>query len=365
MKKPHENSLKKLWRYGQSVWLDDIRRELIHNGQVQRMIDEDGISGITSNPAIFEKAIANSSIYDDEIRSLAKDKATPMEIYENLSQEDVRDAADLFRPVYESRKRRDGFVSLEVNPHLAYDTAGTVEEAKRLWKQLDRPNVMIKVPATKEGLPAITELIREGINVNVTLIFGLKRYEEVIDAYLSGLEQRLELGKPIDGISSVASFFVSRIDVLIDSLLHGNDKVFRTKTAVACSKAAYGIYRQSLESLRFLDLSDRGAQVQRLLWASTGTKNPEESDVKYVEPLIGNATVNTMPRATIEAYRDHGDPANRIEEDLDEAKNLLKNLPNAGIDMNKIAQQLEDEGVEKFIKPFDKLIKAIEEKVES
>jgi len=365
MKNPHENTLKKLWRYGQSVWLDDIRRDLIHNGEVQRMIDEDGVSGITSNPAIFEKAIVNSTVYDDEIRSLADGKATAMEIYENLSQKDVRDAADLLRPVYEKRKHRDGFVSLEVNPHLAYDTEGTIEEAKRLWKQLDRPNVMIKVPATIEGLPAITELIRDGINVNVTLIFGLKRYEEVIEAYMSGLGQRLELGKPIDDVSSVASFFVSRIDVLVDSLLTGKDETFRGKTAIACSKAAYGIYKRSLEGLRFFHLTDRGAQVQRLLWASTGTKNPEESDIKYVEPLIGNATVNTMPRVTLDAYRDHGDPANRIEEGVDDAMNLLKNLSNAGIDINKITQQLEDEGVEKFNKPFDKLIGTIEEKIRS
>lgn len=360
---PNENPLKRLWHFGQSVWLDDIRRDLIHNGEILNMIEEDGVSGVTSNPAIFEKAIVNSTVYDGAIKDLADEKASAMKIYETLSQQDVRDAADLFRPIYEGRKHRDGFISLEVNPHLAYDTKGTVEEAKRLWKELARPNVMIKVPATEAGLPAITELIRDGINVNVTLIFGLQRYRDVIDAYFDGLEQRLELGLPLNDVASVASFFVSRIDVLVDSLLPKDDQLFRTKTAVACSKAAYGIYQLSLKSERFERLSEEGAQVQRLLWASTGTKSPDESDIKYIEPLIGNATVNTMPRATLNAYRDHGHPANRAEEGAVAAVDFLEALPGAGIDLNAVAQQLEDEGVEKFNKPFDKLIKTIEEKL--
>ena len=351
--------LKQLGAFGQSCWLDYIRRDMVRNGELQTLIDRDGISGITSNPAIFEKAIASSDIYHDAIRNLAAEGLSPFEIYDRLSLEDVGSAADLFRPVYDRTEGRDGFVSLEVNPHLARDTDGTIDEARRLWQALDRPNVMIKVPATIEGLPAVTQLISEGINVNVTLIFGLTRYHAVMKAYLEGLELRLMQGKSLDGIASVASFFLSRIDTLLAPVLNREAPSFAGKTAIACAKAAFQKYRIQFNDETFFRLAEKGAQAQRLLWASTGTKNPEESDIKYVEPLIGTGTVNTMPLATINAYRDHGSPAERIAEDLTEAMGLLNALPAHGIDLDQVARQLEDEGLEKFNQPFDQLIATI------
>lgn len=364
MNTPKKNPLERLIDLGQSIWLDDIRKDLIHNGSIQDLIDKDGLRGITSNPSIFEKAIAQSDIYQDRITELASLGLSASMIYDTLSIDDVRDAADLFRPVYEKTKGRDGFVSLEVNPHLSHDTEASIKEARRLWQALDRPNIMIKVPATIEGLPAITQLISEGININVTLIFGLSRYRSVMKAYLEGLRIRTSQGKALKNVASVASFFISRIDTLIDSLLSDKSSAIKGKTAIACGKVAFQAYKLQFESMEFKSLLQDGAQVQRLLWASTGTKNPQESDIKYVESLIGDLTVNTLPRATLNAYRDHGDPKYRIESDLSEANKILESLSEFGIDLNAVTEQLESEGLEKFALAYDKLIATIEKKIE-
>ena len=367
-----DNPLKRLETLGQSIWLDYIRRDLIASGQLRRLIEEDGLRGMTSNPSIFEKAIAESHIYDDDIRDIALKKKDVKAIYEALSQRDVQSAADEFRSVYENTGGKDGYVSLEVNPHLANDTKGTIEEARRLWAALDRPNVFIKVPATADGLPAIQQLISEGININVTLLFGLPRYRQVAQAYIAGIEARIVQGKPVEHVASVASFFVSRIDTLVDSLLEkliaqGGPKTdiakkVRGQVAVASAKMAYQIYREIFGNNRFKKLADKGARVQRLLWASTGTKNPDYSDVKYVESLIGPDTVNTVPLETIDAYRDHGDPKSRLEQDVKEANWVTAQLPELGVDIDKVTQQLEDEGVKKFDEPFDKLMETLTKK---
>ncbi|MGA2680140.1 MAG: transaldolase [Sedimentisphaerales bacterium] len=366
------NPLKKLGTLGQSIWLDYIRRDLITGGELRRLIDQDGLRGMTSNPSIFEKAIAESHIYDEDIRDIALKKKDVKAIYEALSQRDVQSAADEFWSVYENTGGKDGYVSLEVNPHLAHDTKGTIEEARRLWVALDRPNVFIKVPATADGLPAIQQLISEGINVNVTLLFGLPRYRQVAEAYIAGIEARMAQGKPVEYVASVASFFVSRIDILVDSLLEkliaqGNPKTDIAKkvhgqVAVASAKMAYQIYKEILCNNRFKKLADKGARVQRLLWASTGTKNPDYSDVKYVESLIGPDTVNTVPLETIDAYRDHGDPKSRLEQDVEKANWIMARLPELGVSIDKVTQQLEDEGVRKFDEPFDKLMETLTKK---
>jgi transaldolase len=363
------NPLKTLGTFGQSIWLDYIRRDLITSGQLRRLIEEDGLRGMTSNPSIFEKAIVDSHEYDQDIRTMASEGKGVNVIYETLSQRDVQSAADEFRSVYDKSGGLDGYVSLEVNPHLAHDTKGTVEEAQRLWKMLARPNVFIKVPATTEGLSAIQELISEGINVNVTLLFGLPRYRQVADAYLAGLAARAANGKPVDHVASVASFFVSRIDGLVDPLLEkiigqGGDKADLAKTvrgqvAIASAKMAYQLYKEMFGSARFKTLADRGARAQRLLWASTSTKNPDESDVKYVEALIGPDTVNTAPLETLDAYRDHGDPKPRLEQDIAEARLVMERLQKLGINIDLVTQQLEDDGVMKFNKPFDKLLQTL------
>jgi transaldolase len=363
------NPLKTLGTFGQSIWLDYIRRDLITSGQLRRLIEEDGLRGMTSNPSIFEKAIVDSHEYDQDIRTMASQGKGVNAIYETLSQRDVQSAADEFRSVYDKTAGLDGHVSLEVNPHLARDTKGTVAEAQRLWKMLARPNVFIKVPATTEGLSAIQELISEGINVNVTLLFGLPRYRQVADAYLAGLAARTASGKPINHVASVASFFVSRIDGLVDPLLEkiigqGGDKADLAKTvrgqvAIASAKMAYQLYKEMFGSARFKTLADRGARAQRLLWASTSTKNPDESDVKYVEALIGPDTVNTAPLETLDAYRDHGDPKPRLEQDIAEARLVMERLQKLGINIDRVTQQLEDDGVMKFNKPFDKLLQTL------
>ena len=367
-----DNPLKKLETLGQSIWLDYIRRDLIASGELRRLIEEDGLRGMTSNPSIFEKAIAESHIYDQDIRDMALKKKDVKAIYEALSQRDVQDAADEFRSVYENTDGKDGYVSLEVNPHLAHDTKGTIEEARRLWAALNRPNIFIKVPATSDGLPAIQQLISEGINVNVTLLFGLPRYRQVAQAYITGLEARTAQGKPLKHIASVASFFVSRIDTLVDSMLEklivqGGPKTDIAKkvhgqVAIASAKMAYQIYKEIFGNNRFKKLADKGARVQRLLWASTGTKNPDYSDVKYVESLIGPDTVNTVPLETIDAYRDHGDPKSRLEQNVEEARWVMARLPELGVNIDKVTGQLEDEGVKKFDEPFDKLIETLTKK---
>jgi transaldolase len=364
------NPLETLGTFGQSLWLDYIRRDLITSGRLRRLIEEDGLRGMTSNPSIFEKAIVDSHEYDADIRTMALEGKGVNAIYETLSQRDVQNAADEFRSVYDKTAGNDGYVSLEVNPHLAHDTKGTVEEAHRLWKALARPNVLIKVPATSEGVSAIQELISEGINVNVTLLFGLPRYRHVAEAYLAGLAVRAARGKPVHHVASVASFFVSRIDGLVDPLLEtvivqggeaaGLAKKVRGQVAIASAKMAYQIYRKIFWSSGFKELAVRGARVQRLLWASTSTKNQDESDVKYMEALIGPDTINTAPLATLDAYRDHGDPKARLEHDVEEARLVLERLSELGINIEHVTQQLEDEGVEKFNKPFDKILQTLE-----
>ena len=364
-----DNPLKRLGTLGQSIWLDYIRRDLISSGGLRRLIEEDGLRGMTSNPSIFEKAIADNHDYDEDIRTMALQGKGAEAIYEALSQRDVESAADEFRPLYGRTDGEDGYVSLEVNPHLPHDTKGTTEEARRLWAALNRPNVFIKVPATAEGLPAIQQLISEGISVNVTLLFGLPRYRQVAEVYIAGIEARAAQGKPVKHLASVASFFVSRIDALVDPLLEklmaqgGKEadlaKNARGQTAIASAKMAYQIYKEIFESDRFRKLAAQGARVQRLLWASTGAKNPDYSDVKYVEALIGPDTVNTAPLETLDAYRDHGEPRARLEQDVDEARWVLERLPELGIDIANVTRQLENEGVEKFNKPFDKLMETL------
>jgi len=364
-----DNPLKKLEALGQSIWLDYIRRDLISSGDLRRLIEQDGLRGMTSNPSIFEKAIAESHIYEQVIHDMAIRKKDVKAIYESLSQQDVQNAADEFRTVYDKTDGKDGYVSLEVNPHLAHDTKGTIEEARRLWAALNRPNVFIKVPATSDGLPAIQQLISEGINVNVTLLFGLPRYRQVAEAYIAGLETRVVQGKPLKNITSVASFFLSRIDTLLDPLVKkfiepGNKeteiaKKVHGQLAISSAKAAYQIYKEIFGSTRFKKLADKGARVQRLLWASTSNKNPDYSDVKYIESIIGTDTVNTVPLETLNAYRDHGDPQSRLEQDVREANGILAQLSELGINIDKMTQQLEDEGVRKFNEPFDKLMEAI------
>lgn len=367
-----ENPLLKLQGYGQSVWMDFVRRNMLTSGEMEQYIKEDGVRGVTSNPSIFEKAIAGSHDYDDEVRALALAGKSAQDIYQALTVSDIQRAADLFRPIYDQTDGGDGFVSLEVSPHLAHDTEGTIAETRRLWTALNRPNVMIKIPATKEGLPAIQQAISEGINVNITLLFGLPRYQEVAEAYIAGLEARAAQGQPISRIASVASFFLSRIDVLVDPMIEKTMQAggsnaetaaqVHGQVAIASAKVAYEMYKRTFENDRFQKLAGQGARPQRLLWASTSTKNPAYSDVKYVEPLIGPDTINTMPLETLDAYRDHGQPAPRLEENVTEAHRLLEQLPQVGIDIDAVTQQLEDDGIRKFITPYDQTIKTLEEK---
>jgi transaldolase/glucose-6-phosphate isomerase len=364
------NPLEQLEQYGQSIWLDFLRRGMLASGEIQQLIDEDGLKGMTSNPSIFEKAIAGSHDYDGAIEALALEGRTAKEIYQSLVVEDVQRAADTFRPIYDETGGGDGYVSLEVSPHLARDTEGTIAEARRLWAAVDRPNVMIKVPATPEGLPAIRQLIAAGVNVNVTLLFGLARYRQVAEVYLTGLQDRLNRGKPIDRIASVASFFLSRIDVLVDPMLEKRMRSngplaklaegFHGQVAISSARMAYEIYQDILRGRPFAPLAEQGARVQRLLWASTSTKNPAYSDVKYVEALIGPETVNTVPLETLDAYRDHGNPALRLETGTDRANEVLSQLPELGINMEEVTRQLEDEGIDKFVKPYDKLLDTLE-----
>jgi transaldolase len=363
------NPLIQLGTLGQSIWLDYIRRDLIAGGGLRRLIEEDGLRGMTSNPSIFEKAIADSHDYDEEIRATALEGKSPETIYETLSQRDVQNAADEFRPLYDRTDGKDGYVSLEVNPHLAHDTNGTMLEARRLWDAVNRPNVFIKVPATTEGLPAIMQLVSEGTNINVTLLFGLPRYRQVAEAYIAGLEKCVAHGEPVKRVASVASFFLSRIDAVVDPLLDkliaqgGKEadlaKKARGQVAIASAKMAYQIHKEIFGSDRFRKLAAQGARVQRLLWASTSTKDPDYNDVKYVEALIGPDTVNTVPLDTLDAYRDHGEPKARLEQHVEEARRVLERLPELGISIDKVTQQLEDEGVEKFNKPFDKLMETL------
>ncbi len=368
------NPLKKLEALGQSIWLDYIKRDLITSGELKKLIDKDSLRGMTSNPTIFEKAISESHDYEEDIHKMRQAGKDVNSIFEGLTQRDVQDAADVFRDLFNRTEGKDGYVSLEVNPHLAHDTKGTVIEARRLWKALNRPNVFIKVPATIEGIAAIKQLISEGINVNVTLLFGLDRYREVAEAYIAGIEARVAQGQPVKDVVSVASFFLSRIDVLVDPVLEkfiaqDDEKSILAKKlhgqiAIASAKVAYQIYGEIFTSNRFKKLAEKGAQVQRLLWASTGTKNPAYSDIKYVEALIGPETINTIPVETLAAYRDHGDPKFLIRQDVDQANWAFQQLPELGISIDKVTQQLENEGVEKFNKAYDQLIEALSQKAD-
>ncbi len=358
--------------FGQSIWQDDLRRKMIHSGELQRLIEEDGIRGVTSNPAIFKKSIDGSPEYDDDIHNLVLQGKSAEEIYQSLTVKDVQLAADTFRPLYDTSGGDHGYVSLEVNPHLAHDIQGTIAEARQLWQKLARPNVMIKVPATEEGLICIEQLIGEGINVNVTLLFGLPRYREVALAYIRGLEACAANGNSLHHIASVASFFLSRIDVEIDPRLKrikegqhpgtASAAQIYGKVAIASARCAYQIYQELFSGERFKPLLERGARSQRLLWASTSTKEEEFSDIKYVEALIGPHTVNTLPRETLEAYRDHGKPEALLTTDTNEAQEVMEKLAELDISIEKVTQLLEDQGIEKFNTPYDSLMKTLMER---
>ena len=367
------NPLKDLGEHGQSVWLDYIRRSIITNGDLKRMIDEDGLSGVTSNPAIFEKAITGSSDYNDALAALAAEKDLDAKaLFERLAIEDIQMAADVMRPVYESTDRRDGYVSLEVSPDLAHDTSGTVEEARRLWKALGRENVLIKVPATQEGVPAIDQLIGDGINVNVTLLFSRDMYERVVAAYFSGLENLIENGGDASKVASVASFFISRIDSAIDAIAaqrledaRGADERARLhgvlgKVAIANARLTYQLYKELFSGPRWEALEKAGARTQRLLWASTSTKNPEYRDVLYVEELIGPDTVNTIPPATYEAFREHGRLRGSLQEDIEGARATLETLERLDISLKDVTDRLLTDGVRAFSEAFSKLLKAVQ-----
>ncbi len=362
------NPLRQLGEFGQSVWYDNIQRTMITSGQLKRMIDEDGLRGITSNPTIFEKAINGSNDYDPYIVSILTDhpRISTRDLFFSIAIRDIQEAADLLAPVYRQTNGADGMISLEVSPDLAYDTAGTIAEARRLAKRVDRPNLMIKVPATKEGLPAIEALIADGINVNVTLLFSVERYKEVVEAYILGLESRLRRGQPVAKIASVASFFVSRVDAAVDQQIKTNTapelSALASKIGIANAKLAYQTYKQLFGSPRFDVLREAGAAPQRLLWASTGTKNPNLSDVLYLDNLIGPDTVNTVPPATYTAFRDHGTPQASLERDVDAAHNDIAALAKAGVSLADITRQLEKEGVESFAKSFTTLLGALENK---
>ncbi len=367
------NSLLALQQYGQTVWLDYIRRSLITGGELQRLVDEDGLRGVTSNPAIFEKAITGSTDYTDALKALERRKELDAKsLYELLAIGDIQEAADVLRPVYEKTKRRDGFVSFEVSPYLARDTQDTIEEARRLWRAVARDNVMIKVPATPEGIPAIRQLISEGINVNVTLLFSREVYERVAEAYISGLEQLAARGGDVSTVGSVASFFISRIDTAIEAIVTERLKTaasgveraaLRTitgKVAIANAKLTYLRYKELFRGTRWEALAHLRANTQRVLWASTSTKNPNYRDVIYVEELIGPDTVNTMPPSTFEAFRDHGRPRASLEEDVEGSADTMETLEQAGISMKDVTDRLLDDGVRLFAEAFDKLLSAVD-----
>ncbi len=367
-----QNPLASLQPYGQSVWFDFIRRSLITGGELKRLVEEDGLGGVTSNPAIFAKAIDGSDDYKTSIEEISKDPGLGAKrVYELLAIKDIQGAADVMRPVYDRARGQDGFVSLEVAPDLANDTKGTLDEARRLWKEVNRPNVMIKVPATPEGVPAIRTLLTEGINVNVTLLFSKEAYETVAQAFVDAIEARVNKGLPVDRVASVASFFVSRIDSAVDALLEekmktatGQDKArmlrLLGKVAIANAKVAYQSYKKAFSGPRWEPLARKSAQTQRVLWASTGTKNPNYRDVVYVEELIGPHTVNTMPPDTLNAFRDHGRLRPSLEEDVTGAMDLLDDLERSGISLKKVTDDLLADGLAKFVDPFTKLLKAVE-----
>ena len=375
MQQTTEGPLRELNRLGQSPWLDYIRRGILQDGSLERMIRELGVRGVTSNPSIFEQAIGGSDDYDDVLEEMADAGQDANTVYETLAVEDIQRTADLFRPVYDEAAGQDGFVSLEVSPELAEDTERTLTEARRLWTIVDRPNLMVKVPGTTAGIPAIEQLISEGTNVNVTLLFSLEGYERVMEAYLRGLERRLEAGGALDRIASVASFFVSRVDTVVDAQLEerlqsaGSEaereriRSLMGRAAIANAKLAYRRFTEIFSGARWERLRAAGAQVQRPLWASTSTKNPEYRDVIYVEALIGPHTVNTMPLATLEAFADHGEARRTVDQDLDRAEAELRALRELGIDLDQITDRLQEEGVEKFAASFRELMSGVGDKL--
>jgi len=367
------NPVKDLLKFGQSVWLDYIRRDLLETGELKRLIDEDGLRGMTSNPSIFEKAVGESNYYSDLLNEL--NRRTDLDAngrYEILAIRDIQDAADVLRPVYQSTKRRDGYVSLEVSPFLARDTEATLKEARRLWKAVGRENIMIKVPGTAEGIPAFQQLISEGININVTLLFAQEVYEEVAEAYIAGMAQLAASGSDVSKIASVASFFISRIDTLVDSIVEQRLKASKEerekdglqsimgKVAIANGKQTYQRYLRIFGADQWKKLAAKGAQTQRVLWASTSTKNPKYSDVMYVEELIGRDTVNTVPPATLDAYRDHGRPRPSLTEDVESANRIMETVAKLGISMKQVTDKLTEDGVRLFAEAFQKLLKAVE-----
>jgi transaldolase len=359
-----ESRLHQLSQLGQSVWIDFLSRQMLQSGKLARMMEEDAVAGVTSNPTIFQKAISEGDAYDEQLRACLDELDDPKEIFWRLAETDVGDACDLLRAVWDARNGRDGYVSIEVDPNLAADTDATIDEAQRLHEQIDRPNLHVKIPATKDGLPAIEEMIARGRNTNVTLIFSLRRYEEVVEAYIRGLERLVDSGGDPSRVASVASFFVSRVDTEADRRLDelGGHEELKGTLAIANAKLAYQRYEELFAGERWQRLAAKGATTQRCLWASTSTKNPAYRDVMYVEQLIGPDTVNTMPEETIDAFQDHGVVAPTLERGIDEAKNVLAEFATAGVDYDDVVRVLEVEGVQKFADSFRELLDGISAK---
>jgi transaldolase len=369
-----DNRVKKLRELGQSVWLDYIRRDLYESGRLAKLIREDALAGMTSNPTIFQKAIAETELYDEDVRRAGSEGKDPFAIFDVLAVQDVSRAADVFRPVFDETRGGDGYVSIEVGPRLANDTEGSIREARRLWEACARPNVMVKIPGTAAGIPAIRQGLLEGININITLLFSVSRHREVMEAYLSAVEERIAAGLPVERLHSVASFFVSRVDTNVDKKL---DRIasedpagprgkaareLRGKAAIANARLAYRAFEEVFSSERFRSLEKHGAKVQRPLWASTSTKDPAYPDLYYVEALVAPQTVDTMPPETLDAYRDHGVPAVRIHDGVSEAPEIFRRLAELGIDEPTVSRELEEEGVKKFSDSYDSLLKALAEK---
>ncbi|MFN2465904.1 MAG: transaldolase [Candidatus Dormibacteria bacterium] len=366
------NPLFKLQELGQSVWYDDITRALVRDGGLKKLHDERAVVGVTTNPSIFEKAIGDSDEYDEDLRKLSEAGATPEDIFMDLALDDVSRALDVLAEVYETSDHLDGRVSMEVLASLAYDTEGTQKMVREIWERVNKPNLMVKIPATNEGIPAIEQMLYEGHSINITLIFGLDYYRRVAEAYVSAVERRIAEGKPVEDVGSVASFFVSRVDTKVDGMLDAlveqerlsaaDAARLKGRAAVANARLAYEVYREIFHSPKFDELRKQGARVQRPLWASTGTKNPEYSDVLYIDELVGTETVTTVPAKTLEAYADHGDPAPRIENEIEEARALMSQLEEVGIDMQKVTDELIEEGVKTFEDAFAKLLNTIKAK---
>ena len=371
-----KNTLQDLHDVGQSIWLDSIDRRILQDGELDRRIRDDALTGMTSNPTIFQKALSSSNAYDEQITEAEDKGLTSWELFELLETTDVRDACDHFTGVYSSTRGGDGYVSIEVSPGVSHSADASVEEARRLWKTVDRPNLMVKIPGTPEGAVAVRRLIAEGINVNITLLFAIEAHERVIDAYIAGLEDRVKAGKPIDGLHSVASFFVSRVDTEVDKRLDAliakadaaekeRLKMLKGRAAIANAKLAYRLFRQKFAGPRWEALAKRGARLQRPLWASTSTKNPEYRDVMYVEELIGPDTVDTMPPATIDAFREHGVVDKTVDKKVAAAEGLLKEVEAVGISIKDVTAKLLVDGIASFQKSFDELIAGLESKIGS